>query len=67
MADLTVSVRIAAEDAASGPIRGIAGVLEGLGGAVASPLRAVGGLTSALGAVGLAASGLSTIGESVPS
>jgi hypothetical protein len=65
LADLTVAVEIAAKDNASGPIRGIASVIEGLAGSVKGPMAAIGGLTTAFGAVGLAAQGLSTIGSAV--
>lgn len=63
MADLNVAVRIAAQDDASGPIRGIVGVIESLGSAATSPIHALGTLTSTLASVGLASVGIEALGR----
>lgn len=63
MADLSVAVAIVAEDKASGPIRGIASVVESLAGSVNAPVAALSTLTSALGAVGLASVGLHAVAD----
>lgn len=61
MADLAIAIKIATEDASSGPIDKIKGALGGLGNAVAAPKAALGGLVSGLGQLGLAAQGVEAV------
>ncbi len=65
MASAKLSIRIAAEDAASPILKSIGGALSGITGAVTAPVRALGGLTDVLGRVGLAGMGLKAIGEGI--
>lgn len=65
MADLTIAIKIATEDASSGPIGKIKGALGGLGEAVAAPGKALGGLVSGLGSLGLAAAGVGAAFDAV--
>lgn len=65
MADLAIAIKIATEDASSGPIGKIKGALGGLGDAVSAPTRALGGLVSGLGSLGLAAAGVGAAFDAV--
>ena len=65
MADLAVAIKIATEDASSGPIGKIKGALGGLGAAISAPTRALGGLVSGLGSLGLAAAGVGAAFDAV--
>jgi SLT domain-containing protein len=61
VADLAIAIKIATEDQSSGPIGKIKGALGGLGEVIAAPTRALGGLVSGLGQLGLAAQGVQAV------
>jgi hypothetical protein len=65
MADLAIAIKIATEDASSGPIGKIKASLGGLGEAVSAPGKALGGLVSGLGSLGLAAAGVGAAFDAV--
>jgi len=56
-----LKILITSQDRASQGIKGVGGALRGLGSAAALPLKAIGGLTSALGKIGLAAFGIQAV------
>ena len=56
-----LKILITAQDTASRQIKGVGGALRGLGSAAALPLKAIGGLTNALGKIGLAAFGIQAL------
>lgn len=56
-----MKIIISAQDQASGVLGGIHRLLGGLGSAATSPIRAIGGLTNALGSIGLAAMGIKAV------
>lgn len=51
--------------AISGPLSGFASSLEGIGKIAATPVRAIGGITDALGAFGLAANGIKSLAGAI--
>jgi SLT domain-containing protein len=61
VADLAIAIKIATEDASSGPIEKIKGALGGLGQAMAAPGHAIGGLIEGFGKLGLAAGGIQAV------
>jgi hypothetical protein len=61
VASVTVGIELVGRDAASGPIGAVQKALSGLSGAASAPVAAVGKLTTALGAIGLAANGMQAV------
>ena len=65
VADMTIAVALVAKDDASGPIKHVSDAIGGLEKAATAPIRAIGGLTSALGKLGLAGLGISAVTSAV--